>query len=163
MMTGFDYAVLVIMGFSVLLSIMRGLTQEVLSLLSWIVALWSASHYADQVSVLLPLQTAMPETRILVAFIAILIAVWLATLCIKLVISRFINMVGLGAVDRILGSVFGLVRGGIFVLVFVLAAGFTKFPQLPMWRNAMFSPLFVSIAMETLPWLPPALARKIHY
>lgn len=161
-MTGFDYAVLVIVSFSVLLSMMRGLTQEILSLLSWIAALWCASQYADRVSMMLPL-AATPEIKILVAFISLLIAVWLATLFIKLAIGKFIRLTGLGSVDRILGVAFGVVRGGIVVLVLVLAAGFTQFPQLPMWRNAMLSDMFVSAAIEVLPWLPPTLANKIHY
>ena len=162
-MTGFDYAVFVIIGFSVLLSLMRGLTQEILSFLSWLVALWCASQYADRVSSMLPLPTTAPELRILLAFVAILMAVWVATLFIKLVIAKFIRMVGLGSIDRILGLIFGFVRGGIVVVLLVLAAGVTQFPQLPMWRNAMFSPLCVSVAKEALPWLPPALANKIHY
>jgi membrane protein required for colicin V production len=162
-MTGFDYAVMAIVGFSVLLSILRGLTQEILSLLFWVLALWSAGQYADQLSVLLPLETTTPETRILIAFIAILVTVWLVTLLIKLVVARFINIAGLNVLDRLLGSLFGLARGSLFVLLLVLAAGLTKFPQLPMWRNAMFSEVFVSAARATLPWLPPTLANKIHY
>lgn len=162
-MTGFDYAVFVIVGFSLLLSTMRGLTQEILSLLSWVLALWCASQYADLVSAMLPMPTFSPEARLLVAFVGILIAVWLATVFIKLAIGKFISMTGLGGVDRILGMMFGVVRGGLVVLILVLAAGLTRFPQMPMWQNAMFSPIFVAAAMETLPWLPPVLANKIHY
>ena len=162
-MTGFDYAVLVIVGFSVLLSFMRGLTQEVLSLLSWLLALWCASHYADQVSTMLPMETAAPETRIVTAFVVILIVVWIVTLFMKLAIGKLIRVTGLGSFDRVMGIVFGVVRGGLVSLVLVLLAGLTKFPQLPMWRHAMLSGVFVSAAMEVLPWLPPALANKIHY
>lgn len=161
-MTGFDYAVFVIIGFSVLLSLMRGLTQEILSLLAWIVALWCASQYADQISPHLPGQLS-PEVAILVAFVSILIAVWLGSIFIKLAVGQFVRMTGLGVVDRIFGVFFGLARGGIVVLILVLAAGLTKFPQLPMWRNALLSETCVSIAIETLPWLPPTLSEKIHY
>lgn len=161
-MTGFDYAVLVIMGFSILLSFMRGLTQEILSLLAWVAALWCASQYADLLSPSIPGQLS-PELALLVAFVAILIAVWLAGILVKMAVGQFIRMTGLGVADRIFGVFFGAARGAVVILVLVLAAGLTKFPQLPMWRDALFSEMCVSVALEALPWLPPTLAEKIHY
>ncbi|HSC78986.1 MAG TPA: CvpA family protein, partial [Chitinolyticbacter sp.] len=35
-MTAFDYVVLAVLGASVLLSVMRGLTQEVMALIAWV-------------------------------------------------------------------------------------------------------------------------------
>jgi membrane protein required for colicin V production len=72
-------------------------------------------------------------------------------------------MTGLGGIDRILGLAFGFLRGGVVVMVLVLAAGLTKFPQLPMWQNAMLSPFCVAMAKDLMPWLPPSLAEKIQY
>lgn len=161
-MTGFDYAVFIIIGFSIMLSLMRGFTQEVLSLLAWFVAFWCATEYADQVVVLLPPHFD-PETNIIVAFVSILLSVWLLTLFVKLAVSQFIKMTGLGIADRALGFAFGCLRGGAIVISLVLIAGMTKFPQMPMWRNALFSDICVAAAVEVLPWLPPKLAEAIHY
>lgn len=161
-MTGFDYAVFTIIGFSIFLSLMRGLTQEILSLLAWVAAFWCASEYADQATALLP-KSLEPETSIIVAFVGIIFAVWLLTLFVKLAVGQFIRMTGLGIVDRVLGLGFGFLRGSAIVIAMVLIAGMTKFPQLPMWRNAMLSDMCVTVALEVLPWLPPKLAAAIRY
>ena len=44
-MTVFDYAVLIVIGVSILLSVMRGFLREVMALLSWVVAFWVANLY----------------------------------------------------------------------------------------------------------------------
>ena len=45
-MTVFDYVVLVVVGLSILLSVMRGLLLEVLALAAWALSFWLASRYA---------------------------------------------------------------------------------------------------------------------
>ena len=49
-MTLFDYAVLTIIGVSVLLSVIRGFVREVLALASWIIAFFTASLLSGKVA-----------------------------------------------------------------------------------------------------------------
>ena len=49
-MTLFDYAVLTIMGVSVLLSVIRGFVREVLALASWVIAFFAASLLSGKVA-----------------------------------------------------------------------------------------------------------------
>ena len=53
-MTVFDYAVLGIVGLSVLVSLFRGAVREIMALVSWIGAFLIALHFAPMLSVLLP-------------------------------------------------------------------------------------------------------------
>ena len=46
-MNWLDYVFIGILAISVIISIFRGLTKEVLSLLIWVVAFWLAYHYVD--------------------------------------------------------------------------------------------------------------------
>ncbi len=41
-MTAFDVAVFLIIGLSILLSVVRGAVREVLALAAWVVAFWAA-------------------------------------------------------------------------------------------------------------------------
>ena len=52
-MTIFDYAVLVIVGLSVLLSMMRGFVREILALASWVIAFFVAKAYVLELAPLL--------------------------------------------------------------------------------------------------------------
>ena len=53
-MTGFDYAVLTILGVSVVVSVMRGLVHELFALAGWVVAFVAANLFGETVSVWLP-------------------------------------------------------------------------------------------------------------
>ena len=48
-----DYAILIIIGISALISVLRGFVREALSLLGWIIAIWVSLSFADNVAVLL--------------------------------------------------------------------------------------------------------------
>ncbi|MEN9658334.1 MAG: hypothetical protein RL571_1799 [Pseudomonadota bacterium] len=162
-MTGFDYTVLGIMGLSMLLSVMRGLVQEVLALAAWVLAFWLASHYASEVAVWMPQSLPNDELRYLAGFILIFFVTWVACAMLRVTFNQFLQATGLKPMDRFFGAGFGLLRGFLLCLTLVLAAGFTSLPKQMIWRNAMFSPLFEEAAVMAKAWLPEALAARIHY
>jgi membrane protein required for colicin V production len=70
---------------------------------------------------------------------------------------------GLAPADRALGSLFGLVRGLLFVLVIVLLAGLTPLPRQPFWRDAFLSGPFEAAALALRPYLPARLGQHLKY
>jgi membrane protein required for colicin V production len=162
-MTVFDYAVLLIIGVSVGLSLMRGLVREVLALAAWFIAFITASLFAGTVAELLKAMIANEALRVLVAFVGVFAATLLTMSLIALVVSRLVRSAGLGMEDRILGSVFGLARGMLIVMVLVLLGGLTALPRQPAWANAMLSPPLEALAGAVRQWLPQAVSRYISY
>ena len=162
-MTAFDYAVLGIVGLSVIVSIWRGVVREVLALLSWVVAFVIAQGYAHTLAAWLPSAIANPSLRLLIAFIILFLLVLLLTALVAILVSKLIRSVGLGPVDRGVGAIFGLLRGMLAVLILVLLCGLTSVPQHPVWREAMLSPPLEAIAVSVAPMLPDELARRISY
>jgi membrane protein required for colicin V production len=162
-MTWFDYIVLGIIGVSVLFSIIHGLVRELLSLASWIIAFGVAQYYADTLAPLLPVALTNPAARLLLAFLAIFIAVLIATTLVAIVISGLLRRAGFSSMDRMLGAVFGFVRGLAISLFVVLAAGLTTLPKEPVWRQAVLSGPLVKIANVAKIWLPYDLAKHINY
>ena len=162
-MTWVDYAVIAIIGISVLFSIIHGLAREILSLLAWVVAFLVAQMYVTEVAPLLPAAIAHPSLRLLVAFLCIFLAVLVIMTLLAMVLSRLIRSAGLGFADRALGAVFGLVRGLAIVLIAVLLAGLTALPKQPAWRQATMSAPFESVANWVKVWLPYDLAKHINY
>ena len=73
-MTVFDYVVLVIMGLSVLLSILRGFVREALALASWLVAFFVAKLYTLELAPLLPQSIPNQSLRLLAAFLILFLA-----------------------------------------------------------------------------------------
>jgi len=161
-MTIFDYVVLVVFAISILLSIIRGIVREVLSIAGWIVAFVAASTYATDFEPFVPAEIG-GSLRIIAAFIIIFIATLLVAVLITMLLNSLIKNIGLGFIDRILGAFFGFARALIIVLVMVLIAGLTALPQQPLWQEAMFSETLVSVAEQVKTWLPDDLSRYISY
>ena len=162
-MTWFDYAVIAIVGLSVLFSIIHGLAREILSLASWVVAFVVAEIYAADVAPLLPAAIAHPSLRLLAGFLSVFLMVLIIMTLLAIALSSLIKSAGLGFADRALGAVFGLVRGLAIVMVAVLLAGLTGLPGQPAWRHAMMSAPLVTLANWVKVWLPYDLAKHINY
>ena len=162
-MTLFDYAVLLIIGVSVGLSLMRGFTREVLALAGWVIAFVTASLLAGAVAQHLEAMIANEALRVLAAFVGVFTATLLTMSLIALAVSRLIRSAGLGVEDRLLGSVFGLARGMLIVMVLVLLGGLTALPRQPAWTNAMLSPPLEALAGAVKQWLPQAVSNYISY
>jgi membrane protein required for colicin V production len=162
-MTWIDYAVIAIVGISILLSIIHGLVREILSLASWVVAFVVAQMFAGDVAPLLPAALTNSSLRLLAGFLGVFLAVLIAMMLLAMALSGLIKTAGLGFADRALGAVFGLVRGLAIVMITVLLAGLTALPRQPAWRHAMFSEPLVTLANWVKVWLPDDLAKHINY
>lgn len=162
-MTLLDYAVLAIIGFSVLLSVIRGLVREVLALAAWAIALIVAWLFGGQLAALMPQEIPSEELRWLAGFATLFFLVLLAMSLVALAVSQLVKSAGLSVEDRVLGAVFGLVRGFAVVMILVLLAGATALPGQPFWRDAALRPLLERVAIVIKSWLPPAVSQHIRY
>jgi membrane protein required for colicin V production len=162
-MTAFDYAVLGIVGMSVIISVWRGAVREVLALAAWIAAFVAAQAYAEMVATYLPTALTNQSLRLLGGFVLVFLLVLLLAALLAIAISKLIRSIGLGPVDRGLGAIFGLVRGILVVLTLVLLCGLTGAPKYPVWREAMLSPPLEAVVVSVRPFLPDELSRRISY
>jgi membrane protein required for colicin V production len=162
-MTGFDYLVLFILVCSVVVSTLRGLVKEILSLVGWVVGFMVANAYCDVLAAWLP--DAIPGTsgRLIVAFLALFIGVKLLMMLFGMAVDAIVRAAGLMVVDRGLGGLFGLARGAVIVLAIVLVCGTTAIPQQRFWREAVLSPLAETAARTALPYLPGEMARRVRF
>lgn len=162
-MTVFDYTVLLIVGVSILISVMRGLVREVLALMGWVAAIWVAVNYSVPLAPFLPDAVPNEALRLLAAFVALFLATLLLATLFSITLSELVKKLGMGAVDRGLGALFGLTRGLLIVMVLVLLAGLTPLPHQGFWRNAMLSAPLEAFVVVVKPWLPEQLAKRINY
>lgn len=162
-MTGFDYAVLVVVGLSLLIGVLRGGVKEVLSLVGWVAAFLVANTFAGQLAPALAPLIVNPALQTVSAYTALFIVTLLLVVLLKIVLSELIKTLGLGALDRFLGLFVGFARGVLITLIGVLAAGMTALPREPFWRQAVSAPWFETLAVAVKPWLPEEIARHINF
>ena len=162
-MNWLDYAVLGVMGASILWGAWRGLVREVISLGGWVIAFLAANLLAGPLSETLPEAIVGPEMRLLAAFVGIFVLTLAATSLAALLLSKIVKAIGLGGLDRLLGSLFGVARGLLIVLAFALLAGLTSLPGRPEWKNSLCGPWLARTALALKPWLPPTFTARLRY
>jgi len=162
-MTWLDYAVLGVLGVSVGWGIWHGLVREIVSLAAFVMAFLAANLFAGPMSEYVPTSVVRPEFRMLLAFIAIFIVTLFVTSLAGMLLSRLLKAVGLGALDRALGGVFGVARAAVVLLAFALLAGLTALPRDVAWKRSFSGPALARGALALKPWLPPAFAERLRY
>jgi len=162
-MTIFDYVVLAILLVSIVVSVLRGLVREILSLLGWIAAFVLASLFAGDVAKLLEPTLDANGLGQIAAFLLILVVVALLSSIISWGIMKAIAAAGMSLADRGLGGLFGLARGMLIVVALALVCGMTRMPQEPYWKGALLSPLVETMVETVKPFLPADIAGRVKF
>jgi len=161
-MIGFDYAVLAVMGLSLVWGLLRGFARELVSMIGWVAAFVLSAMFTQTLAREFS-ESLGPLLASLLAFLAIFIGVWVLSGLVGLVLSRLVKAVGLGWGDRLLGALLGLVRGAVIVIVVIMLGGLTPLPRESFWRNAMFAAPLETAVVALKPLLPEGLAQRIRY
>jgi membrane protein required for colicin V production len=158
-----DYILLGVIVISALLSLWRGFVMEAISLLSWIVALWLAVAFFQDLAHLLKDWIDTPTIRDVTAFAILFVATVLVGGLVNFLAAQLVAKTGLTATDRVLGMLFGIARGIVIVAVLVLLAGLTTVPQDPWWQQALLLGHFQDMALWLRSFLPADIAENIRF
>jgi membrane protein required for colicin V production len=161
-MTSLDWIVLAILGLSTFLGVLRGFAREVLSLVSWVLAFVGARLFAPLIAPSLP-GLDSPSLRYAAALVLVFVVILILSSLTAAVIGKLINLAGLGAYDRFLGALFGILRGTVALLGLTLIAGLTAFPKTQTWQHALTRAPLEQLASKVHPWLPSDLAALIRF
>ncbi len=148
-----DIVILGIIVISALFSLMRGFVREALSLLGWLVSFWLALTFAGDLAESFLSGISVPSLRVAVAFTIIFVLTLVIMALINKLASQLIKKSGLTGTDRMIGMIFGVMRGVLIVSVLVLLAGFTPMPQDSWWQESALIDVFHEFAL----WLRETL------
>jgi len=161
-MAWFDYGVLTVLGLSLAFGVLRGLMREMVSLGGWIAAFVLSMAFSGIVASHIP-ESLGPLLAGVLSFLLVFVAVLVASGMVGIVLSMLVRAAGLGFVDRLLGAVFGALRGLAIVLLAVLLAGLTPLPHEPFWRQSVLAGPFETAALALKPYLPKGFAQRLKY
>lgn len=161
-MTPFDWTIVAILAISAITAAWQGFLREVISLAGLIagltLALWNYRLLAG------PLARVVRSEHIAdaLAFLLIAFGIMIVFGVAGRLISRLAQTAGLGGLDRLLGAMFGVVRGCVLVAVAIIAlAAFT--PNTSWLRGSRFAPYFLSLADQISGAAPAELRLKIRH
>lgn len=149
-----DWAFGVGVGVSVLVGLFRGLIKEMLSLIGWVVAYFSAQWWGMPVGSFLPVGQPGSQANALAGMVVVFLGAWLAWAALTWALREVIAASGLGGTDRLLGGVFGLMRGLLVALVVYTLVGMTPMAQWGPWQSAQSLPWLHTLLTGLRPVLP---------
>ncbi len=140
-----DWTIITILGVSSLIGLVRGLIKEALSLVVWLGAYFVATHFKLPVAALLERYIGTPSLREMAAFGLLFLLTLLLGSMLNYLIAQLVKMTGLSGTDRVLGMVFGALRGAMIVMAIVIFLP----PLVPIdkdswWHESVLIPQFTA-------------------
>ncbi len=156
-----DWILLAVLSLSMLLGLWRGLVQEVLSLVGWVAAFYVSQIYAPKAAEWLPLDGSSEMLRYAAGFVTVFVLVLVVTMVISWVLKNALSVVGLGLVDRLFGSFFGLLRGVVILLAVTVFVGMTPMRETASWKQAQGAQWLQQLLHVLKPALPADFGKYL--
>jgi membrane protein required for colicin V production len=156
-----DWMLLAVLCLSFLLGLWRGIVQEVLSLAGWVAAFYVSQIYAPMAAAWLPMEGSSQMLRYAAGFVVVFVAVLVATVLVSFVVKKLISAVGLGPLDRLLGSLFGLMRGVVILLAVTVLVGMTPMRETEAWKQAQGARWLQQLLHVLKPVLPADFGKYL--
>ena len=116
-MTGFDFLVLFIVGVAAIGGFLRGFLQEVLSVLSWVLAAFAIRFLHTPFTIQLQEFIGSSVTTSVLAFTFLLLIPYAAMKVIANNVGKASRSSVVGPIDRVLGFGFGAIKGLLIAVV----------------------------------------------
>ena len=141
-----DYLVIVAILISAVIGAARGFLRETVAVCAWVIALFLAWHFSDLIEPHLGGLLSDSEVRPWAARIIIVALVLLLGAGIGAALGHFVRLSLFSGMDRLLGFVFGVLRGLVLLGVFVILGQLLRLQGEHWWRHSLLIPYGESIA-----------------
>ncbi len=160
-LSALDWLALIVVGASLLLGLWRGLLYEVLALAGWVVAFVAARWAAPVISIWLPMGESPEALRYAFGFALVFIVTAFGCGVLASLARRAARAMGARPVDRLFGALFGVLRGGLLLLLLAALVVMTPLRDEAWWRQSISGP-WLEIALQQLhPWLPESFGKHL--
>ena len=162
-MSMLDLIILLVLIFTVVRGLMRGMIDTLFSLAAWMLAFMLGKWGAVLVAPLLPIGIENPAIRYFTGFALVFLVMLIGVLLLGHALASLVRAVGLGGVDTLLGGLLGLAKGLVILVGLTLAAGLTSLPRTEFWKQAMLSGSLQAMAQRALPLLPVDASKYVRF
>lgn len=160
-MNNLDIVFIVIIGASILYSLIRGLVREIFSFLSIILGFFAASYGASSSANWLRRWVENETLAQILGFAILFILVALSISLLGKALSRLVKKMDLGWADRLGGASFGFLKAILLIAIILLVLTAFLPPKSKTISNSQISPVAVTIA-RGLSYLVPEKLRALY-
>ena len=156
-MTYIDLGIIIIGSISILVGLMRGFVREVLSVITWVAAIWLGVNFYSMAGEYFKGIIEVEFFRNIAGFAAIFFTVLIIGSLISYLLNKLVTKTGIKGTDRVLGSVFGIFRGVLVVVLLMLIGRSVNFQENDAWKNSQLIGHFEPIVEKINDLLPSGL------
>ena len=139
-MTGADVLIVLVLLGSTIIGLLRGFVREAASLVFWVAAIWAAWKFGPLVEPHLGGVLADPAVAPWVGRLCVLVLVLLIGWVVGMLLSYLTRSLGLGVMDRVIGVLFGIVRGMVLVGLLIIGGELLHLNQEEWWSRSKLVP-----------------------
>jgi membrane protein required for colicin V production len=161
---GIDVAMLGVIALSAVIGLMRGITFELLSLAGWFVAYFAGRWLEPFIASYLPIGEPASALNHGASFVCAFLIVLIVWSLLARAAAALIAATPLRPLDRLLGAVFGLLRGLVVLLAAATVIAYTPLAASASWRQSAGARLLDDVLHGLLPLLPSGsvpLSRQV--
>ncbi len=160
-----DIIFIVLLTISILLGLIRGVIREVLSLAGLIASVYLAFTFSDMIAnKYVSKFLEDPSISYIVTFVLIIIATLFAVTLVNLFFSQLLKASGLSVLNRILGAIFGVLRGALICSILVMVISFIPgVTAQNWWKNSSLVPVFSQLSKSAIKLAVLLMKLQFHY
>ncbi len=175
-----DYIIICIFFLSTLVGLMRGLMRELIAILTWGIALLGASLFAsplaEKITSILHVNEALATATqsmavdptkyvsliaLSISFMSIFIGILIIGSVINYLISSAVELAGISIGNRLLGAIFGLLRGFLIIFVLIFFVELSPLSKEAAWTESQFVQAFQGIMTPLMQWVKPFYHEEV--
>ncbi len=161
-MNEIDILILAVFAVSILIGLWRGLMAELLSIVVWIAAFWVTWAFGSVVANFLKPWISMESARMFAGYTLCFVLIMVVGAVLRGIFRRVLWSTGLSGLDRVMGMLFGFIRGVLLVSLLVFLSGFTGLTNQRWWRQSTLLPQFQGVAIWLGQRVPASARDHLH-
>lgn len=150
-----------ILVISIVVGLIRGAIREILSLVGLFLSVYLAFKFSDFLAKNYVSRIFESEhISYITSFILIVVGTIFAIALVNLLISQLLKASGLSWFDRLLGLVFGLLRGAVICVIIVTVLGLLpSVTKSNWWLQSSLAPIFKEVASFGVEYMPESIGK----
>jgi membrane protein required for colicin V production len=158
-MNPFDIFIIIVLGYSIVRGLFRGLVKEASSIIGVLGGFYAAYSYYPMLAKLLSGLIVNPSYVNILSFLIIFCGVLIIISMLGVVVKYLLNVAFLGWVDRICGFGFGLIKGVLIITVlFIILTAFLP-KGAPLIKESVLAPHAVWISEKLVHAVPDEMKK----